>query len=167
MGLLSTEAFSLKQLSQVAEQGRLFAIIDPCDEPRAVEKLEELGHERALCLYRKRLRAEDRDALPHIAQIDDATLDWLHNTLWQEPWGVFLFADRPLRALRIPLRKLLKALDPAGNPTYFRYYDPRVLKTFLPECSESQLLELFDEIFAFGTSEKDSTVAVYRPSKSA
>lgn len=32
---------------------------------------------------------------------------------------------------------------PSGEPMYFRFYDPRVLRAFLPACGGAELSELF------------------------
>jgi hypothetical protein len=39
--------------------------------------------------------------------------------------------------------------DPKGRTLVFRYYDPRVMRTFLPTCAPSQLEDLFAEIQSF------------------
>ena len=44
------------------------------------------------------------------------------------------------------LRKIFIVEDDEGQEYFFRYYDPRVLRTFLPTCSKCQLDEFFGPI---------------------
>ena len=39
---------------------------------------------------------------------------------------------------------------PDDEALYFRFYDPRVLESFLPTCSEEQLDEFFGSLTALG-----------------
>lgn len=36
--------------------------------------------------------------------------------------------------------------DAKGTPSYFRYYDPRVLRVYLPACNESELQTVFGPV---------------------
>jgi len=47
------------------------------------------------------------------------------------------------------LRKILIVTGEDGNEMFFRYYDPRVLRVFLPTCELLQLKEFFGPIDAF------------------
>ena len=50
-----------------------------------------------------------------------------------------------------------------GTPLYFRYYDPRVLRSFLPTCSPAQLKQMFGPVDAFlAESEAADAVTIYR-----
>jgi hypothetical protein len=39
--------------------------------------------------------------------------------------------------------------DDKGKPLYFRYYDPRVLRVYLPTCNESELEKVFGDVSHF------------------
>ena len=57
------------------------------------------------------------------------------------------------------LRKLCRD----GTPLYFRYYDPRVLRIFLPTCSAAQLKQMFGPVDAFlAESDAGDAVGIYR-----
>lgn len=57
--------------------------------------------------------------------------------------GVLLGATAGLEALWSHLRALLVATDETGVQYSFRFYDPRVLRVFLPTCSPVQASEFF------------------------
>ena len=75
-----------------AERGELYAILDACDTPSVVEKVKELGDERAVSLYRGTAEEEFESIAPYLVVVDTAVFDWIAETLWAEPWGA---CDKP------------------------------------------------------------------------
>jgi hypothetical protein len=51
--------------------------------------------------------------------------------------------------LRRHLRQFLTVRDPRGQQLLFRYYDPRVLRVYLPTCVEDELQSMFGPIECF------------------
>jgi hypothetical protein len=92
---------------------------------------------------------------PYLAQADEALVGWIAETLWARPWGLFAVAEADLRAVRKHFRKFLMVQDPEGEAMYFRYYDPRVIKTFLFSCNEEELAEFYGPLSAYGVSEEE------------
>jgi uncharacterized protein DUF4123 len=45
--------------------------------------------------------------------------------------------------------------DPDVNPVYFRYYDPRVLRVFLPTCNTQELAAVFGPVKSFVLEDDD------------
>ena len=60
-----------------------------------------------------------------------------------QAWGIFLRSDDLLRTLRRHLRTFLRVKDESGRFLLFRYYDPRVLRIYLPTCHEGELKTVF------------------------
>jgi hypothetical protein len=81
--------------------------------------------------------------------VDGELLDWIIADLWTEPWGIFAVADGDLEAVRRHFRRLLLVQAPDGEQWYFRFYDPRVLPTFLETSDGNQLAEFFPRLEAF------------------
>ncbi|TVQ55912.1 MAG: DUF4123 domain-containing protein, partial [Phycisphaerales bacterium] len=99
--LLQVEPITLDDLRALAAEGRLYAVIDACDADPVPEKMQELGASdsdddppdaRAVCLYRGDSRRDFFTFAPFLAHVDEALLDWIADTLWAEPWGIFLVA---------------------------------------------------------------------------
>jgi hypothetical protein len=61
---------------------------------------------------------------------------------------VFLKLDDPSN-LRHHLRKFLRVQDEDGRRLFFRYYDPRVLRAYLPSCTSEELDTVFGPIGAY------------------
>lgn len=53
-------------------------------------------------------------------------------------------------------------MQPAeADPIYFRFYDPRVLRRFLPVCTPDQLYAFFGPIDYFLFEDEDPAYGVY------
>jgi hypothetical protein len=77
---------------------------------------------------------------------------------WGRHWGIFLTAKAPLASLVTHFRSLLTVKLPNGKAAHFRFFDPRVLKLFLPTCDQAQAAGLFGPVTQFyfeGRSGKD------------
>jgi hypothetical protein len=105
------------------------------------------------CLYAGDLAPALEVAAPHLVQLEyeDKYTRRLLEQGWGNSWGVFLKCDASLGQLRRHLRHFLMAQDPAGKPLVFRYYDPRVLRVYLPTCFGEELRNLFGPIQCFWT----------------
>lgn len=140
----------LSDLRRIAVDGRLYAILDACDEPAVPPKVTELGPERAVSLFRGSAEHEQWNVAPYLAKVDGELLDWITKNLWQKPWGIFAVAEADLNALRQHFRRFLMVEDPNGEAMYFRYYDPRIIEAFLSACNEEELNSFFGPIKAYG-----------------
>ncbi len=154
--LLARRLASCKELENLSREGRLWAIVDACDEPGVPTKMDELGEQRAVSLYRGDAKVENADIAPYLAHVDDFFLQWIREELWAKPWGIFVVAPGEIEKLRTHFRKFLTVKDPDGEKMYFRYYDPRILKAFLPACNEEELQKLFGPLEAYVITEPDS-----------
>jgi hypothetical protein len=52
-------------------------------------------------------------------------------------------------------RKFLIVKTEEGDELYFRFYDPRVLRIFLPSCDKEQLKEFFGPVSYFVCEDED------------
>lgn len=157
--LLEARTLPLDAIGPVAESGRLYALLDACDSPAVPPKMWGMGEETAVSLYRGSAEEDYWSFAPYLARCDAGTLDWIVKTLWSEPWGLFVVADQPIEALRKHFRRFLIVDDPDGEEMYFRFYDPRVMRKFLPTCSGKELNVLFDDIRSFIIADESGTDA--------
>lgn len=146
--LLQTRTASLEELRELAVAGRLYAVIDACDTPAVPEMAWELGETRAVSLYRGTADEMYWAFAPYLFAVDGDVLDWIVAELWSEPWGIFAIADADLEAVRRHFRRFLLVQAYDGEQWYFRFYDPRVLPTFLETSDQHQLRELFPRLKA-------------------
>ncbi len=83
--------------------------------------------------------------------------------LWAEQLGnscgILLLSDAHPRTLWEHLSQLFRVSDEDGSRFFFRFYDPRVLRVFLPTCTEKQTLDFFGPIRClFMESEKSNQI---------
>ena len=149
---------TLTDLIRLATEGRLYAVLDACDEPSVLYKIQELGAEGSLCLFRGAISQEMQAIAPYLVLMDEPLLVWLQRALWLRPWGIFIVSGAQGKAICGNLRKFLTVRGPTGEPLYFRYYDPRILPTFLSNCDEGELEKFFGPIEALGWCPTASTV---------
>jgi len=110
-------------------------------------------HLEYACLYSGQLTPEMEMAAPYLVQLDHGYKD-THQFIqraWGNSWGVFLRSETSLKKLRRHLREFLVVRDERGNRLVFRYYDPRVLRVYLPTCTTSELRTVFGPIDCFWT----------------
>ena len=117
------------------------------------------------CLYRGDLAPELELAAPYLVQLeyDDKYSDRLIERARGNSWGVFLKCDSSISSLRRHLRKLLTVRGPKGEILLFRYYDPRVLRVYLPTCRADELQTVFGPIDRFLAEDQDpGTILEFR-----
>jgi hypothetical protein len=151
----------MDELRALAEAGRLYAVIDACDTPAVPEKARELGEERAVSLYRGSADEMYWAFAPYLFAVDGELLDWIVAELWAEPWGIFAVADEDLEAVRRHFRRFLLVQSPDGEQWYFRFYDPRVLPTFLQASTAEEIAELFGTLSAYVVNPLGSPLPEY------
>jgi len=90
-------------------------------------------------------------AAPHIVRLplEAPFARWLVDTGWGDCWGIDLLSTASLDALLRHFRRFVMAQDEAGRRFYFRFYDPRVFRPYLPTCRPEELRLLFGPIERF------------------
>ena len=103
------------------------------------------------CLYRGRLTPELEDAAPWLLSLsrEHPATEIFFKRFWGQACGILLATPMPGPLLRRHLRRFLLARDPRGRTLLFRYYDPRVLRIYLPTLTEAEAAQFFGEISAF------------------
>lgn len=139
------------------ERRDIWLILDAARDPKVFRMLLACHLDYA-CLYSGALPPELEVAAPYLVQL---TYDYRDSRrflqeAWGNQWGVFLRSDTSLEKLRRHLRRFLVVRDPSGNRLMFRYYDPRVLRVYLPTCNEDELNRVFGPIECFWTEGKNT-----------
>jgi len=91
---------------------------------------------------------------------DSEFAGWLASSGWGHSWGVYLYAEASLAELHHHFRKFLLVQTEDGQELYFRFYDPRVLRIFLPTCDAAQLREFFGPVNYFMMEDEDPAQAI-------
>jgi hypothetical protein len=68
---------------------------------------------------------------------------------WGQSWGVFLTSRAPFSEVRRHFRRFLLVKSGEGRQLYFRFYDPRVLRVYLPSCKPVEAGEFFGPVTSY------------------
>ncbi|XXT18671.1 DUF4123 domain-containing protein [Sorangium sp. So ce429] len=145
------------------EQGApLFAIVDAARDERVLALLRE-SDAAYQSLYEGLQGQVMAEQAPYLVELGGGSLfdEVLVRRGWGMSWGVYVASREPFREVRRHLRKFLFVKDEAGRDLYFRFYDPRVLRVFLPTCSARQSGAFFEGVEAF-LMEGDAPEALLR-----
>ncbi len=147
---LQVQTGTLPQLQEFASGGYLYALTDGDCAPEFAAQLQHLPSDRAVPLLLESSAGFEPSAIPRLALVDQTMIDFIVQSLWRDPWGVFVFSKASLDELRLHFRRFLVVALPDGEEWFFRFYDPRILPLYLPNCNEWELRKFFGPVRAFG-----------------
>ncbi|MEI6559734.1 MAG: DUF4123 domain-containing protein [Rhodospirillaceae bacterium] len=125
---------------------QLYAVLDAARSPAIYRALyDHEGKVPIRCLYQGDMAEDLAEVAPYLVQLDrEASFTtWLLENGWGESWGIFVRSDEPFDEVRRHFRKFTVVNTEAGKSLLFRFYDPRVLRTFLPTAPPEHLRRLF------------------------
>lgn len=139
----------------------VYAILDGARNENLLDVLHQESAPEFACLFAGELEPDMAEVAPYLVELIEGTpfCDWLLDEGWGQAWGVFVKSRLQLAPLWRHLRQLTLVYDPELNPVYFRFYDPRVLRIFLPTSDEKQLCDFFGAVDAYVTESEEGTSA--------
>jgi hypothetical protein len=140
----------------------IYSVLDAARSPEVLAHLRQLDQGWA-CLYRGELADSLGDVAPYLVQLDPAgkALAWVIEKGIGDSWGIILSSPAPFEALHHHFRKFLLVRDEEGRKLYFRFYDPRVLRVFLPSCTPEEAKEFFGPISRFFLEESGGGICAF------
>ncbi|WP_158502295.1 DUF4123 domain-containing protein [Vitiosangium sp. GDMCC 1.1324] len=146
-----------------AQRAPLFAVLDAARSGRVL-KLLQGTQDKYQSLYEGPEAEKLSRVAPYLLAVskDSMTLERLVNDGWGQSWGVYLSCRLPFTDVRRHLRRfLLVESEETREQLYFRFYDPRVLRAFLPGCSPQQWREFFGETECFWMESKEGGISTF------
>jgi len=103
---------------------------------------------RHLCLYSGEAEEKLGGVAPWLFSLPKHSdfRAWYYARSGQQNWGIILQCNKDLKTIYKHLKKFLMVKTEDGKKLYFRFYDPRVLPTFLETSDEEQLKAFFGPI---------------------
>jgi uncharacterized protein DUF4123/FHA domain-containing protein len=140
----------------------LYALLDASREPSVLKVILESKEEHQ-SLYEGPQGAQLAHFAPYLVRVPQKSslLDTLVQQAWSKSWGIFVTSDTPLKDLRTHFRHFLTVKLPDGQQVYFRYYDPRVLRLFLPTCLPEETKQFFGPVKHFLMEAEDPKLALH------
>ena len=142
---------------------RLFGVVDCARAPALYEHVARLTPEAADCLFAGKVDEELRRASPHIVELapqDPLSRLW-RTEGWGQAWGVLVFSQGTLASVRRRLRHFTLARLPDGSgPMLFRFWDPRVLRVYLPLVEPDAIGAWFEGIDRYMVESEDGQTSL-------
>jgi hypothetical protein len=115
-------------------------------------------------LYRTREGAEEvsPDEAPYLFTWphSEAFSNFILQEGWGQSWGILINSSADYKTIYQHLRRFLTVQLEGGAQVRFRFYDPRVLRLFLPSCTTEQLREFFGPVDSFLVEDEDPALAL-------
>lgn len=155
----------LTYLQTLASTTTLFGIMDAAREPSILMRLHKHG-EQCQSLYEGEKGQSLAPYGPWLVRLPSASplLVELVNEGWGQSWGIFLTSMLSFADVRKHFRHFLKVQLPDGRHVFFRYYDPRVLRTYLASSLPQDLKEFYGTMQRFVMeAEEGNAILEYTP----
>lgn len=134
----------------------VWMIVDCARDQKRIFRFLLACHLEQSCLYSGYIAPALEMVAPYLLQLEHENQETrrLIELSWGNSWGVFLRSPTSMRNLRKHLRELLIVHDPAGRRMAFRFYDPRILRVYLPTCTSGELRTVFGPVEFFWTEDR-------------
>ena len=147
----------------VEKKGNVYCILDGASD-RTIYPMLKSNKWDYTCLYKKKIHFEgDRmvDELaataPYLLLLDPAKMN--AESMVRERLGknqmIFFESSAPKEELDNHCSSMLKAMDEEGKVINFRYYDPRILRVYLPTCTDEEIFIFFGDIETIWVEDED------------
>ena len=140
-----------------SSRGRLYAIVDGAQAFPSAFTARLMGHE-LYTVFSGELAGTVAHVGPCLVRLGE-TGGFLGK--WVEKIGthagVLFESPASLEAIHAHLREIFVATDEQRQEYFFRFYDPRVIRTFLPTCHPEELKEFFGPVVRWVVESEDAT----------
>lgn len=135
----------------------LWALLDCARDPKSHPSLVS-SKQLYSCLFAGKLPEVVEKVAPHLVQLqaDEKFNDYLLDS-WGNSLCVYVECGKSLPEVRLHLRHFLTVTNSSGGKMLFRFYDPRVLRAYLPTCLPDELKTIFGPIDAFFMESRDGS----------
>jgi len=121
-----------------------YAVLDGASVPGLVGRLYA-DRPDYVCLFRGQLEPDMMEVAPYLVQLKHPSpfTDWVLGEGLGNHWGILVISPADIRQLRGHFRSLVTVTTEDGRSLLFRFYDPRVLRTYLPTCNADEVEAVF------------------------
>ena len=126
----------------------IYALLDCARDERIHSELKDSGLIYN-CLYPGILSEGVAAVAPYLVKLDSTAefTHWILEDGWGNSWGIYLTAQvRTMFDLIYHFRQIIRVRDERGKIFYFRFYDPRILRVYVPTCTRQELRVLFGDV---------------------
>ena len=129
-----------------SEETSTYMILDACSEPLLPAEIQSFGAES---LWQGNAQRDFWSIAPYLVPANEQILEWTLANLASGTWGLLIESTYSFTDLRSHLRKFLTVKLPDDRQVYFRFYDPRVLTSYVDSCSPEEFGLLMSHVSRF------------------
>lgn len=139
----------------------VYALLDGARDPSVRPSVAHSGLPYA-CLFEGDLVPELAEAAPYLVQLKKGAqaTQQLLELGWGKSFGIFATSPLDLEEMRRHFRRFLQVQTESGKRLFFRYYDPRVFRVYLPTCNEGELRGLFGPVVRYLAEAEDGQALI-------
>ena len=139
----------------------VWTILDAARDSRIFSAVDRSYLEKC-CLYAGDLPWQLQMASPYLVELrpDDRLTDMVIDHGWGRAWGIYFRSETGMNNLRRHFRGFLRVRDRQGRRLIFRYYDPRVMRIYLPTCTPEELRTVFGPVREFLVESEDASAVI-------
>lgn len=128
----------------------VYAVLDGASIDGLRQKLFEMSPPH-YCLFRGKLEDDVAEMAPYVVGLISGSefSEWLLSAKMGKHWGIYAQSRSSMRDMRQHFRNMFQVYDESGKPMLFRFYDPRVIASFLPTCNGGELASFFGSVDAY------------------
>lgn len=151
------------------ERQTAYAILDGASIPSLLDLLDEHDPEHT-CLFSGKLDPEVEQTAPYLVRLQPES-EFTQHVIehgWGHHWGIFatIPTEQSFISVRKHFRTFLRVRGPEGALLLFRYYDPRVMRVYLPTCNQQETATLFGPVTSYLMEGEDSsTILRFSPDR--
>ena len=141
------------------EPTQAYALVDAARSESIYPKI--MGAKtKSVCLHRGKMAEELAWVAPYLVQLqpEDSFTGWLLEHGWGKSRFVLVRSCVSFGELKRHFRTFLTVYDEDGKSCFFRFYDPRVLRVYLPTCNAAEIKTVFGPVESFAVEGEDSSV---------
>jgi len=138
-----------------------YLLLDAAKMELVIEQAKELNANHR-SLYKGEPEEDLAAVAPYLFTLDRESplAQFYIDNGWGEAWGLIVKTYKDFDKTQLHFRRFLMVKTEDGRKLYFRFYDPRVLRIFLPTCDAGQLKEFFGPIEQFICEDEDPQFAL-------
>jgi len=138
----------------------VYAILDGARN-RKIQPLLKSSGLRHYCLFDGELDYSLTLAAPYMMRLEedaDFTRELIQQA-WGNSWGIFAIAPHNISLIRVRMncKDIVFVENEQGKRMLFRYYDPRVMRVYLPTCLPDELKQVFGKLTAYAVENEDAS----------
>lgn len=144
------------------QEGDLYCLLDAARDEKILGLLQKSGA-KYMSLYQGQSQKQMADVAPYLIEFGE-NREFLEKLLrhgWGKRWCSFFVSGAGFGWLWKHFRKFLFVVNENGERVYFRFYDPSVLRTFLPASTSDELDGFFGhlaQIVTEGDSPREAVI---------